>query len=81
MWADLDSEVHLVQPNTKITTWLKASNKRIMKQLLLDKLFFLEGWTCPEVGPATCHGRRIESDFKIICPVASGHLPIRSGSA
>jgi len=49
-----------------------------MKQLLLDKLFFLEGWTRPEVGPANMPRPTYqESDFKIICPVASGHLPIQ----
>jgi hypothetical protein len=49
-----------------------------MKQLLMDKLFFLDGWTRPEVGPSdTPRPTYQESDFKIVCPVASGHLPIR----
>ncbi len=78
VWADLDSDVHIVQPNTKITKWLKGATKCIMKQLLMDKLFFLDGWTRPEAGPAdTPRPTYQESDFKIICPVASGHLPIR----
>ena len=78
VWADLDSDVHSTQANTKITKWLRASNRRVMKQLLMDKLFFLDGWTRPEVGPSdTPRPTYQESDFKIVCPVASGHLPIR----
>ena len=36
VWVDLDSAVCMAQPNTKITKWLKASNKRAMKQLLMN---------------------------------------------
>ena len=79
IWADLDSDVRIVQPNMKIAKWLKASNKRVMKQLIMDKLFFLSDWTRPDtVGPSdTPRPTYQESDFKIICPVASGHLPAR----
>ena len=79
IWADLDSDMFTVQPNVKIAKWLKASNKRVMKQLLMDKLFFLSDWTRPDtVGPSEAPRPTYqESDFKIICPVASGHLPMR----
>ena len=36
VWADLDADVHVTQPNTRLTKWLKASNKRAMKQLLMN---------------------------------------------
>ena len=36
VWVDLDSAVCMAQPNTKITKWLQASNKRAMKQLLMN---------------------------------------------
>ena len=78
VWADLDADVHVTQPNTRLTKWLKASNKRVMKQLLMDKLFFVNGWTRPEVGPSNNPRPTYqEGDFKIICPDASGHLPVR----
>ena len=60
VWADLDSDVGSTQANTKITKWLRASNRRVMKQLLMDKLFFLDGWTRPEVGPSDILGERLQ---------------------
>ena len=78
VWADLDSDLHLTDHNTKITKWLKASNRRIMKNLLMEKLFFLDGWARPEAGSLdTPRPSYQESNFKIICPAASGHLPLR----
>ena len=78
VWADLDADVHVTQPNTRLTKWLKASNKRVMKQLLMDKIFFVNEWKRPEVGPANNPRPTYqEGDFKILHPVASGHLPMR----
>ena len=78
VWADLDSDTNTVQPNTRIAKWLRQSNKRVMKQLIMEKLFFLEGWARPDVGPGGApHPTYQEGDFKIISPVASGHLPMR----
>ena len=77
-WADLDSDVHVTKPNSRIIKWLKASNKRVMQRLLMDTLFFLDGWERPEAGShGTPRPTYAETDFKVICPVASGHLPVR----
>ena len=77
-WAPLDADVHVTKPNSRIIKWLKASNRRVMERLLKDKLFFLDGWNRPEAGSqGTPRPTYAETDFKVICPVASGHLPVR----
>ena len=77
-WADIDADHHLVGPNCKITVWLKGATNRMVNNLWKDKVFFLEGRRHPEAGshdvPRPSYQ---ESDFKLLCPVASGHLPLR----
>ena len=51
-----------------------------MKQHLNDNVLLLDGWQKPVLASTenTAWPSHQESDCKIICPVASGHLPIRS---
>ena len=50
----------------------------MMNNLLMENVFFLEGWRHPEAGshdvPRPSYQ---ESAFKLVCPVASKHLPLR----
>ena len=78
-WADYDSDTAIADHHLRIAKWVKRSNKQVMKKLLSEKLFILDGYQKPdakiEEDPRPSYK---ESDYKIICPVASGHLPLRA---
>ena len=78
-WADLDSDNQTTDHQEKIAKWVIRGNKQVMKNLLEEKLFFLEDYQKPDAQVSeTPRPTYKESDYKIICPVASGHLPIRA---
>ena len=78
-WADLDSDNQTADHHLKIAKWVKRGSKQVMKTLLSEKVFILDGYQKPEAktrdDPRPSYK---ESDYKILCPVASGHLPLRS---
>ena len=78
-WADLDSDNQTTDHQEKIAKWVIRGNKQVMNNLLEEKLFFLEDYQKPDAQVSeTPRPTYKESDYKIICPVASGHLPIRA---
>ena len=80
VWADIDSDHHITGPNAKITKWLKGGGQQTHYAQPFEgkDLFCLQGWRKPEAGskyvPMPTYQ---DSDFKLLCPVASGHLPLR----
>ena len=78
-WADMDSDTQTSDHLERIAKFVIRGNKAVMKTLLEENLFFLTGWKKPvPVAPETPRPTYKESDYKIICPVASGHLPLRA---
>ena len=77
-WADMDTEA--LNHNEKIAKWLKVARKRVLHQLVNDGLFKLDGWQKPLTHDAVSTPRPTyqDSDYTILCPVASGHLPLRA---
>ena len=78
-WADLDSDNQTPDHHVKIATFVKRGSRQVMKKLLSEKLFVLDGYQKPDAKiEETPRPSYQESDYKIICPVASGHLPLRA---
>ena len=63
----------------KIANFVKRGTRQVMKKLLSENLFILDGYHKADANiEETPTPTYTESDFKTICPVASGHLPLRA---
>ena len=78
-WADLDSDNQTADHHLKIAKWVKRGSMQVMKKLLSEKVFILNGYQKPDAkiqeDPRPSYK---ETYYKIICPAASGHLPLRA---
>ena len=78
-WADLDSDNQTADHHLKIANFVKRGNRQVMKKLLSEKTFILDGYQKADAMiEDTPRPTYTESDYKLICPVASGHLPLRA---
>ena len=78
-WADLDSDNQTADHHLKIANFVKRGTRQVMKKLLSEKLFILDGYQKADANiEETPRSTYTESDVKLICPVASGHLPLRA---
>ena len=78
-WADLDSDNQTADHHLKIANWVKCGSRQVVKKLLSEKTFILDGYQKADaMMEETPRPAYTESDYKLICPVASGHLPLRA---
>ena len=78
-WADLDSDNQTADHHLNIANFVKRGNRQVMKELLSEKTFILDGYQKADAMiEETPRPTYTESDYTLICPVASGHLPLRA---
>jgi len=75
MWARMDTPVH--DHWSLLVNFHERACKRSLRQLLREKLYFLEGWEEKEFKNQTESPSYKVTDYKATYPAANGQLPIR----
>ena len=74
-WADMDTSIP--NHNELLLSFHHKACKRSLKELLREKLYFLDGWAEVEFTESTASPSYKPMDYKATFPAASGDLPLR----
>ena len=74
-WADMDTSI--TNYNELLLSFHRKACKRSLKELLQEKLYFLDGWAESDFKESTASPSYKPSEYMATFPAASGNLPFR----